>query len=82
VPERYRLARLLEVRPVADAVSAREKYLEAKREAALRRRVYPRWVEAGKIKMHQAELQILIMDAIAEDYRLKAEHDEREERLL
>jgi hypothetical protein len=63
-------------------ISAREKFYEAKREAALRRRVYPRWVEAGKMKMHQAELQILIMDAIAEDYRLLAEQDEKEERLL
>ena len=63
-------------------ISAREKYLEAKREAALRRRVYPRWVEEGRMKMHQAELQILIMDQIAEDYRIQVEHDEKEERLL
>jgi hypothetical protein len=62
--------------------SAREKWQEAKREAALRRRVYPRWVEEGKMKMHQADLHIAIMDEIAEDYRLKADQDEKEERLL
>jgi hypothetical protein len=63
-------------------ISAREKWQEAKREATLRRRVYPRWVEAGRMKMHQAELQILIMDAIVEDYRAEAEREEQKERLL
>lgn len=63
-------------------ISARDKWQEAKREAGLRRRVYPRWVEEGKMKMHQAELQILIMDEIAEDYRVAAEREEQAGRLL
>jgi len=38
---------------------------EAEREVALRRRVYPRWVEAGRMKAHHAERQIALMEAIA-----------------
>jgi len=33
------------------------------------------------MKMHQAELQILIMDEIVEDYRAEAEREEQAGRL-
>jgi hypothetical protein len=45
---------------------------EAKRELAMRRRVYPRWVEDGRMKPHQAERQIAALAAIV------AELEERE----
>lgn len=38
---------------------------EAERELALRRRVYPGWVAAGRLKQAQADRQIAIMEAIA-----------------
>jgi len=63
-------------------ISNREKCQEARREAALRRKVYPPFVARRMITRQDAERQIAIMDAIAEDYRMLAEHDEREERLL
>jgi hypothetical protein len=46
------------------------------RELRMRRRVYPRWVELGKMKMRQAEHEIEVMEAIADDYRKRAEQDE------
>jgi hypothetical protein len=40
----------------------------ATREARLRRRVYPRWVQSGKMTQRQADREIAIMEAIAADY--------------
>jgi len=39
---------------------------EVEREIAWRRRVYPRCVEAGKLKLDCAERQIAVMEAVAE----------------
>lgn len=63
-------------------ISNREKCDEARREAALRRAVYPDFVKRHQISAKVAERRIAVMDAIAEDYRRLAEHDERDERLL
>lgn len=46
-----------------------DKRRECERELAMRRRVYPRWVETGKMKKHDADRQIAIMEAIAADYQ-------------
>lgn len=43
----------------------------AEREAKMRRRVYPRWVEQKKMSLAQADKQIALMDEIADDYRKK-----------
>ncbi len=43
----------------------------AEREARMRRRVYPRWVEQKKMSLSQADKQIALMDEIADDYRKK-----------
>jgi len=51
-----------------------EMIAEAERELAMRRRVYPRWVEAGRMKQHHAERRIEMMAAIAEFLR-KATHE-------
>ena len=39
------------------------------RELRLRRRVYPRWVAEGRMKIRDAEHEIKTMEAIADDYR-------------
>ncbi len=50
-------------------ITAADKRREAERELAMRRRVYPRMVETGRMKKHEAERQIAVMEAIAEDYQ-------------
>lgn len=39
------------------------------REVKMRRRVYPNWVKAGKLGKGEADYQIAVMEAIADDYR-------------
>ncbi len=60
----------------------RDKADEAKREVAMRRRVYPRWVQDGRMKQADADRKIAIMEAIATDYRERAETEEAKGRLL
>lgn len=51
-----------------------EQKLEAiEREVKMRRRVYPRWVADGRMTKRKADEELAIMQAIAEDYRAKAE---------
>lgn len=50
-------------------ITAADKRREAERELAMRRRVYPRMVKTGRMKKHEAERQIAVMEAIAEDYQ-------------
>ena len=38
----------------------------AEREAAMRRRVYPKWIEQGKLKKENADREIATMTTIAE----------------
>ena len=44
------------------------KLLCIERELRLRRRVYPRWVAEGRMKIRDAEHEIKTMEAIADDY--------------
>ncbi|MBP6444807.1 MAG: hypothetical protein KA267_12340 [Gemmatimonadales bacterium] len=46
-----------------------EKRQCAERELAMRKRVYPRWVSAGKMTQAAADREIAAMEAIAKDYR-------------
>lgn len=39
------------------------------REITMRRRVYPRWVEAGKMTKAKADAEIRTMEAVAETLR-------------
>lgn len=48
--------------------SAEDKLREVERELGYRKRLYPRWVKEGKMKQEQADANIAIMEAIAEDY--------------
>ncbi|QEL25991.1 hypothetical protein FQV39_27820 [Bosea sp. F3-2] len=49
---------------MADRFTARDKQRAAAREVAQRKRVYPRLIEAGKMKQSDADLQIAIMSEI------------------
>ena len=48
--------------------TAEDKIAELKREIGLRRRVYPRWIEKGKIDADTGIRQIGILRAILADY--------------
>jgi signal recognition particle subunit SEC65 len=52
-----------------------EKAKEARREALLRERVYPRWVEQGRLSKDTAARQLAIMEEIAQDLAQLAEKD-------
>lgn len=54
-------------------ITDEEKLAAVERELALRRRVYPRQVEAGRMGADFAEAQISVMAGIAEDYRARVE---------
>jgi hypothetical protein len=47
-------------------VSIEDQVRAAEREAALRRRVYPRWVGDGKMTQAKADAEIAAMEAIIE----------------
>ncbi len=51
-----------------DDVRLHDKIQEIERELELRRKVYPRWVQAGKISQEQAHRQIIVLEAIYNDY--------------
>jgi hypothetical protein len=55
--------------------TAAEKHREALRELAMRRRLYPHWIEKGTITAKDAAQRIAIMEAIVADYK-------QQERLL
>lgn len=48
-----------------------EKLAALERELRMRRRVYPRWVSIGKMRAEDATRELMIMEAIAIDYRGK-----------
>ena len=58
--------------------SAGQKLRALIREIEMRKAVYPRQVQMGRMSPHEAADQIAIMEAIAEDYR----EQENKERLL
>lgn len=54
-------------------ITAADKRACAERELAMRKRVYPRWVSAGKMAQITADREIAVMTAIADDYRVIVE---------
>ena len=50
-----------------------EKLACLEREIRMRRKVYPRWVELGKMKEKDAAREIATMEEIAKDYRHELE---------
>jgi hypothetical protein len=75
MPEPFTLVR------VGDFTAA-EKAKCAERERKMRLRVYPRWVDDGRLTIAAAEREIAIMSEIAADYRAKADAEEAAGRLL
>ncbi len=49
--------------------SATEKLAEIEREIGMRKRVYPREVQGGRMTQAEADRRLSIMEAIAQDYR-------------
>ena len=41
-----------------------EQIAEVKREIAMRKKVYPKWIEAGSMQKTKADFQILVMEAV------------------
>jgi hypothetical protein len=60
---------------VSISVSTHEKLKCAERELKMRQRVYPRFVENGKMKQWQADYEIKVMQAIIDDYRAQVEKE-------
>lgn len=53
---------------IAPDITRREKQDCARRELTMRERVYPRWVQSGRMSQAKADREIQIMRAIAADY--------------
>lgn len=54
-----------------------EKAKAARREANLRRRVYPRWIESGRLAQAKADSEIKVMEEIAVYFEARANEDEQ-----
>ena len=52
----------------ADVITRAAKRAEVMREIQMRRRVFPRWVAAGRLTQDAADRRIAVMEAIAADY--------------
>lgn len=63
---------------MTDVITTADKLACAERELAMRLRVYPRWVEEGKMSADKAKREVACMAAIARDYIAFA----KKERLL
>ncbi|HEY2242616.1 MAG TPA: hypothetical protein VGH47_00145 [Xanthobacteraceae bacterium] len=55
-------------------ITIADKFKCVQRELAMRQHVYPRLIEAGKLKPAAAEREIDVMAAIVEDYRRLSEN--------
>lgn len=62
--------------PDAKTFTTSEKRKAIERELRLRRNVYPRMINSGRITPHEASYQLAIFEAIIADY-LKLEEAER-----
>lgn len=47
-----------------EQITIEEMLAEIKREIAMRKSVYPRWIESGKIKKETAASRVLILEAV------------------
>lgn len=54
--------------PAPPLVTLERKLRCAKRELALRRKVYPRWVQKGRMTADEAIEEIAVMEQIVRDY--------------
>jgi hypothetical protein len=61
--------------PQVVVITAEDKLREVERELKLRRRLYPHWIEIGKIDASDAKRRIEVMQAIAADYEKQAQSE-------
>lgn len=57
--------------PTADRIRFPAKIAELQRELLYRKSLYPRWIDAGKLKQARADIQIRTLEAIIEDYNVR-----------
>jgi hypothetical protein len=63
---------------MTDIITTADKLACAKRELAMRQRVYPQWVEKNRMSASKAAHEIACMEAITADYEWQlAEEPER-----
>lgn len=53
---------------MTDIITLADKFACVQRELALRKNVYPRWVEQNRMKADKAAREIAVMKAIVADY--------------
>jgi hypothetical protein len=63
-------------------IDAAAKLKCVKREIAMRRIAYPKWVAAGRMTQLQAELEIMTMEAIAKDYEADIDFESKQGKLI
>jgi hypothetical protein len=63
-------------------VTHSDKVAELEREISVRKRFYPQWQKAGRMKKEEGDRKIAVMEAILEDYRRKAPVVNRDQRSL
>ena len=55
--------------PTPGDVRLEDKIAEIERELGMRRAIYPKWVQTGKLAHHTAHKQIITLEAILDDYK-------------
>ena len=60
--------------------TTRDKLACAQRELKMRRDIYPRWVEQGRMSQAKADFEIACMEAILADYQRAIENEQQWER--
>jgi hypothetical protein len=56
-------------------ITTGDKLREIDREIGMRRHHYPKLIEQGKMSVNEARLRIVVMEAIAADYRITLESE-------
>ena len=60
---------------MTDIISPPDKLTCAERELKMRRQVYPRWIDVGRMSTSKAAHEIAVMEAIVADYRKILENE-------
>lgn len=60
---------------MTEIITSADKLKCAERELNLRRKVYPRWIQANRISVGKAAHEIAMMEAIVADLRVAAEKE-------
>lgn len=61
-----------EVERVPERVTVATKLAELNRELGFRRRLYPKWVESGRLSAERADAQLRVLEAVLADYQVSA----------